>query len=399
MHLEALRALQTPVGQAALLAAGEAQPKEPDFLPLVQQLARRFPEAVARAAVEQAILRRRAREKFPRAGVMYFERSALEQATPEAVAAHRARRFQGSPMVFDLGCGLGADAMALAAMAPVVAVDRDSLRLALLRANAEALGRQGQIHLIRADLHALPLQFPPGSAAFFDPERRDDGRRIHRVQDYHPPLSLLNVWLPLLSGLAVKVSPAVRRAELEGLDCEREFISLRGSLKEATLWFGRFKSADQRATLLPGPHTLTGPEGPPLPIEPPRRYIYEPDPAVLRAGLVHKLGAHIGAAQIDPTIAILTCDRLINTPFARAYRLVEALPFGLKRLRRALRQRDIGQATLKKRGSPVDVDVFLRKLRLSGEGQATVLLTRAAGKRVALILEPLTGPESDERPS
>jgi hypothetical protein len=59
----------------------------------------------------------------------------------------------------------------------------------------------------------------------------------------------------------------------------------------------------------------------------------------------------------------------------------------VKRLRAALRSRNVGRLTVKKRGSAVEPDGLRRALRLSGTGEATVVLTRVAGGHVALIVE------------
>ncbi len=75
----------------------------------------------------------------------------------------------------------------------------------------------------------------------------------------------------------------------------------------------------------------------------PQAYLYEPDPSVLRAGLVRTLGLQLEAAQLDPDIAYLTSDRLVETPFAKAYQVEDWLPFNLKRLRSLLR-RERGRA-------------------------------------------------------
>ncbi len=387
---DSLRQLLTPLGQQALEAAARLAPQEAEFLAVAQRLERVYPPGLARAAVEQAILRRRAAAKFPAAGRMYFTREALEQASSAAVAGHRAGRFAGLRRVFDLGCGIGGDALALAGQAPVVAVDRDPLRLALLAANADVLGLGGRLQPVQADVRRPGWRFPPESGGFFDPTRRHHGRRVRSPEDYEPPLTTALAWLPGLVGLAVKVSPAVPAEALRGLDCEVEFVSLDGELKEATLWFGGFKTAGRRATLLPGPHTLVAERDLELRAGPPRAIIYEPDPAVMRAGLVRPLGAWLGADQLDPSIAYLTADRLTPTPFARAYRLIEAMPFSLKRLREALRARGVGQVTLKKRGSAVDVEDLAHRLRLRGEAAAVVILTRVQGLPVALIVEPVS---------
>jgi hypothetical protein len=67
--------------------------------------------------------------------------------------------------------------------------------------------------------------------------------------------------------------------------------------------------------------------------------VYEPDAAVIRAGLVGAVAAIVGGALLDPRIAYVTGE-LVPTPFARAYRVVEEVPFREKALRAALRERE-----------------------------------------------------------
>ena len=385
-----LRRLLTPLGRQALEEAMARKPDEADFLPAFQALARRFPEEVARAAVDQAILRRKAASKFTSADQMYFTRVALEQSTAGAVARHRAQRFAGSSLIFDLGCGIGGDSLALARMAPVVAVDHRHLRLVLLAANAEVLDLKDRVMPLLMDINFPAWRIPARASAFFDPDRRDLRRRIRRVTSYRPSIEKVLAWLPDLHGLAVKVSPAVDRKDIAQYDCEVEFVSLHGELKEATLWFAGFRSTGSRATLLPGPHTLLRGDENPVRICSPGAYLYEPDPAVLRAGLVRTLAHQLQAAQIDETIAYLTSDQLVDTPFARRFRVSEVLPFGLKRLRHRLRAMGVGRVTIKKRGSPVDVKDFARRLKLEGGDEAIVILTRAQSKPIMIIVEEAT---------
>jgi hypothetical protein len=389
--------LQTDRGREALAAAEAQSPTDAGYLSIVQQLSRRFPERLARAAVEQAILRRRATVKFSRAGEMLFERAALEQASIEVVSIHRAERLAGYPTLFDLGCGLGGDSLALARKASVVSIDNDRVRLLLLAANARSMGLAGVIHPVQADLTSPAWRFPSRSAAFFDPSRRISGRRVFSVSRYEPPLEIISGWLPRLDGLAVKVSPGVDLNELRRYTCEVEFISFGGELKEACLWFGSLRRGDRRATVLPGPHTLVASSKPEAEIAPPLSFLYEPDPAVLRAGLVGELGARLRARQIDPTIAYLTSDILAGTPFARAYRIVEVLPANLRSLRDALHGLGVGRLTLKKRGSAVDVEDYIRRLHLQGEHEATLILTRAEGRKVGLLVEAVDDGGSPSR--
>ena len=129
-----------------------------------------------------------------------------------------------------------------------------------------------------------------------------------------------------------------------------------------------------------------------MPLAPPLSYLYEPDPAVIRAHVIGQLAGQLGAAQIDREIAYLTADHAIDTPFARCWRVIEWLPWNLKRLRVRLRALDAGAVTVKKRGSPLDTDTLARQLSSAGSRALVVVLTRVADQPAALICEgPVRG--------
>lgn len=377
----------TPEGQR-LLAETAATPITPQNHVQIASRLRRKTEHAA-AVLETAVLRQRAAAKFSRAAQMYFSREGLEQASSEIVAAYRARRFArlGCRWVADLGCGVGGDAISLAASAHVIGVDRDGLRLALARENARAYGRGARVHPVQADLRQTPPL--PVDACFFDPARRDaQGRRIYSVHDYRPPLSLIDAWRARMPA-GVKISPGVDYAQTPP-DAELEFISLKGAVKDGVLWFGDVRTgARRRATLLPGEHTLTDNDLPEtaVPVTPPRAYLYEPDNAVIRAHLVEALAARLDASQIDHQIAYLTAERAQETPFARYWKVLDAFPFQLKRLRAYLRDRDVGRVTIKKRGSPLEPEELERRLRLSGSEERVLFLTQGRGEPIVIVGE------------
>jgi hypothetical protein len=103
---------------------------------------------------------------------------------------------------------------------------------------------------------------------------------------------------------------------------------------------------------------------------------------------VTTLAAQLGAHQLDPDIAYLTSDRLTPTPFARAFVLEAAMPFSQKRLREKLRAMNVGNVTVKKRGSPLDPETFARSLKLKGDEERIVFLTHVNGKPWMLIGKP-----------
>src|SRR5262249_8176252 len=158
---------------------------------------------------------------------------------------------------------------------------------------------------------------------------------------------------------------------------EVEFVSLDGELKECVLWAGPLCQVARRATLLPGEHTLSTdtPVAWP-PVGQPRAWLYDPDPAVVRAGLVGELARRLDAHPLDPHIGCLTGDVRHDTPFARVYAIEAALPYHLRRLQDYLRQHHVGRVQVRRRGSAIDPAELERKLKLSGEDFRTLLLTQ-----------------------
>ena len=382
--------LLSPSGQEGLQAATALVPRESDFLIHFQSLSRRFPPDLARAALEVAILRREAAIKFPFADKLFLTRQALEQSSSFEVSSYRAERFRQFPYIADLGCSVGGDTFALAQVAPTIGLDVDLLRLSMASANLLALGLSPDTQLIRSNL-IDPLPFKTESVGlFFDPARRMGDHQFFSVQQYQPPLSIIRDWLTHFPSLGVKISPGVDIAELNEYEAEVEFISLHGELKEAVLWFGSLKSAFRRATVLPGPYQLVAhlPRRVPLPparISNPGSFLYEPDPAVIRSGLVTTLADMLDASQVDPEIAYLTSGTNSPTPFARVWRIEDWFPFQLKRLRTYLRQHHIGHVTVKKRGSPIEPDFLIHQLRLKGDQECILVLTHLRGEPIVII--------------
>ncbi len=396
MDLDSLAWLQSPPGQTLLAELVGREIADADVLGELTRLRRSYTPEQASAAVALALLRRRAAAKFPAAGRMFFTRESLEQASAAPVAAHRAVRMAPYGQVADLCCGVGGDALALAdAGALVLAVDRDELRLALAAANAAALGLSERICFIPRDLLA---EAPPlAEAIFCDPGRRAGGRRRFHVDEYEPPLAHILAWRTHTPALAVKLSPGVDVAELPGGEVELEFVSLNGELKEAALWCGPLAGTRRRATLLRHGvngqiHTYTMvsnlPTSPSSLILPPSSFLYEPDPAVIRAGLVTDLAEQIGADQLDPHIAYLTSADRVATPFARVWPVISWQPFSLKRLRASLRELGGGPVTVKKRGSPLDTDALARQLSGGGPRPLVVVLTQHLDRPISIICGP-----------
>ncbi|MFI7073813.1 THUMP-like domain-containing protein [Micromonospora sediminicola] len=406
MDLDQLTALRTPEGSAALAAAARVAGGDPLAAAAALRSAG-IPGGLAAAALTQAELRRRAAGKFGAvAAGMFLTRPGLEQATRRAVADRRAARLRaaGVTTLADLGCGLGADALAAArAGIRVYAVEADPVTAAMAAANAEAAGLADLVTVECGDATTFDVSRVDG--AFCDPARRraGTGRRIFDPNAYSPPWDFVVGLAERVPRTVVKVAPGLDHALIPA-GAEAEWVSVDGDLVEAALWCGELADVPRRATVLrekEGPpvnasgrgrapsYHLTGTGAVDAAVGPVRPFLYDPDPAVVRAHLVAELAADLDATLADPSIAYLYADAARLTPYARCLEVTDVLPFSLKRLRALLRERRVGRVEILKRGSALEPEKLRRDLRLAGDAAASLVLTRVAGAPTVLICRPV----------
>lgn len=359
-----------------------------------------FDADLVAAALTQSRLRAKAHAKLGEfADGMLFTPAGLEQATRLVVAARHSRRYMsaGVQHVADLTSGLGADAMAFAAMGlRVLAVDSDETTAALatvnLRAFPEAVVRHG-------DGLAVDLAAEGVDGVYADPARRTSGgSRVFDPAAYAPPLDAVLALRERVPALGLKLGPGVPHSALPE-DAEAQWVSVDGDVVELGLWFGPLApdGPGRSALLLGGAggaavlRAGTQEEHAHRPVGAVGAYLYEPDGAVIRAGLVAEVAAEVQGRLVDRTIAYVTSDALHATPYATAYRVLDQMPFGLKRLRAYLRERGVGSLTIKKRGTAVVPEQLRRQLDLRGPATSTVVLTRVAGQQQVLVVEPVGG--------
>lgn len=377
---------------AAMRALDASQP-----LTVQERLRTEFPASMCRAALATIELRSRAQEKFSRATQMFFDREGLEMATREEVASYRAQRFSRCDTVLDLCCGIGGDTLALATQSRVIAVDENHLRLEMARMNGAAMGIDAdRILFACADAAVFSAR---ADAAFVDPARRQSGQRVRAVEAYHPPLSSLEELRRRIPLVAVKMAPGIRTQELP-TDAEVEFISSAGQCREALVSFKPLARVRRRATVLPGPHCLEedAANSAVADADAPGAYLHDPDPSVVRAGLVDRLATHLDAWKLDQGMAYLTSDTGTVSPFAQLFRVLWDIPFNLKNLKQRLSHYGMRAEEIKKRHFPIEPEEMRRLLGVKPRRRSvddslravTLVLTRIAQRPHAFVCERVT---------
>ncbi len=331
------------------------------------------------AVVETAALRRRAVEKLgPPAANWLLTEESLQQATPGAVARHRADRLR-LVGVHDLTCSVGADLAALirARSGPaVVGSDLDPIRLAMARWNLGAAGLPAP--LFRADALTRTTR---GLLGYADPARRDtSGRRITTADTIPSVVDLDRVHAdrpPVL-----RLPPGIDYQGL-GRPGETEIVSLDGSVREAVLWPAELAGPSRRATMLrtdfPA-ETVTSDDPDDCPVQGVGDLIVEPDGAVIRAGLVRHWGARHRLGQLDAHLAYLTGPTA--PPGHRGFRVHDEAAYSERTVADWIRRDGVGTVEIKQRGTaliPDDLRARLRKVMSRDTRRAATLIVARIG--------------------
>jgi hypothetical protein len=373
---------------------------ETDVVSLVSKLrSEGHDPATVAAVLTQAKLRKRAAAKFGEfASQMLFTEAGLEQASRLKVAALHAGRFRaaGIKQVADLGCGIGAESMAFASLGlEVKAFEIDEVTAAVATYNLAPF-ENATVEI--ADVEKLDLSV--FEALYFDPARRElHGPKKSSTQRHFDPANFSPNYNFVLEQAktkptGIKLGPGHDKKQIP-VGCEAQWISVDGDLVELGLWFGKLaRESVARSALLissSGQHEINSAEteSPYADLAEIGEYVYEPDNALIRSGLIADFAKPLGLTLISPEIAYLSSNQEISSPWLKGYKIIDNLVFDRKKLKAYVRENNIGILEIKKRGSDVSPEELRKQLSPKGEGAATLIVTRVGDAHRVLVAKPI----------
>lgn len=402
-----------PLFGAEVERALGSMPENEHGLRALTQFREKLGDELGRRAARLRELRIRSKSKFPAGWLPFLTPMGLEQSTPCAVARVRARRIGervGAAWTWDATCGIGADAVALRELGiPVAASDRDPEAIGCARANL-LRGTGPTAVVARADAAHSPIR---ADYVLVDPDRRAGGRRSLDPERWSPSLATALAVARGHRGACIKLPPAFdvdlagelpgRWSEvLDGLAHSWHWVSRRGELCEVSLWTGDLaQTATPRTREASIAHESGREEC--LSGEPERigaltdeqlgriAWLAEPDPSVIRSGLLGLLAREQGMAPIAPRSAYLGGASRASTPFLRSWRVLGRATLDARKVRALLRKHDVGPLTVKKRGHPDSADVLAKRLRGKGSRRGLLAVARLERGHIAFLLEPAEG--------
>ncbi len=365
-------------------------------LKIAKLLRKSMPASRAALVMEQAQLRLRGLRKFPRAESMFFTGRSLEQSSSALIADYKALRFAGCENVADICCGVGGDLLSLARRANrVTGVDRDPIAALFAQNNAAVNGLEN-VQLECASFGGFDVSGFDG--LHFDPDRRV-GKRTTLTNHFQPALSeILDVLNPSEQLVGIKIAPGSAMSEKIPWPVEREWIGDSRECKQQVIWVGPGISRDAiRCTVIakdaaqasfcisrknaycppPPRSTYLGP------------YIYEAHATVLAAGLLFEVADHYRLKTLGPGVSWLNSKNVLRgvEPILKGYRVRNVFTVGLKSLAAELRDLDVGELVVKKRGVDQVLVDNISRLKLTGSKKAILMVTRHGRHRRAILVE------------
>lgn len=339
-----------------------------------------YPDDLVRAALSLHEARSKAAGLLPEAEKLWLTRTGLEQSTSWEVARHKARRFPAGSTVCDLCCGIGVDASAIAVACRVNAFDLSPAMVLRTLWNSELWNVRAQLEASIADVAADDWS---GKLVHADPDRRgQQDRPTKRLELYQPGLEWMQRLVQTASGGAIKISPASNfQQKFPGT--EIELISLHGECREATVWFGSLAGSDAfRATVLPTGETISAD---PLSAwtnvaAEPGTFFFDPDPALVRSGLVDVFAEQQNLQRLDREEEYLTGDSIPASAFVTAFEVEAVLPNSPKELRRHLRDKPSRYYEVKCRHIPTNADTLRRQLPTGDAEPRVIIVCRISGR-------------------
>lgn len=367
----------------------------------------------------------RLRHKVPRwaetPGILFPPRIALEQCSSASAAEYKAdivRRLlppDERDSMIDLTGGMGVDFSHLAPLfAQAIYVERQAEIAATARHNLPLLGiRHADCQL--GDGIAL-LQSHPEEAfslVYLDPARRDaHGGKTVLIEECEPNIAAhLSLLLQRGHIVVAKLSPmlditraiALLNSQQRGCVREVHVYAVGGECKDLVLVLdGRQCSPEPRIFCAEGSRGFSF-----LPSEEAEvvsemastlgEYLYEPGPAVLKAGAFRSVGQRYGLQKLHPNSHLYTADAHVEAFPGRAFRIVEVYGFSKSELRRlssalcaasaaAGRKAAHPAANLAVRNFPESVATLRARLKIrEGGGHYLFATTRADGSKCLIL--------------
>lgn len=334
--------------------------------------------------VDQILSRRKAKSKLPdwldQPGVIFPPPLSLEQCSSPETAEYKSQLMSGK-MLVDLTGGMGVDTLAMSReFDHTTYVEHSEWLCDVFQHNHPLLGN-GAIEVINASAEDYLSRFESRGHFFIDPARRDVSKKqVFHFENCSPNvLELLPLFQSRADLLLIKAAPMIDiTLGLKQLQHVHQIhvVSVKNEVKEV-LFLLDFKEISEpliKCVNLRSEHpafsfTLSGEKDLEVTFSSVKKYLYDPNSAILKAGAFKSLTSIYDVDKLAPNTHLYTSDQLIEGFPGRVFEVV-ASDVGKKELGKHLPEM---KANVVNKNYPIKPEELKKKLRLKDGGDWFVM--------------------------
>lgn len=364
--------------------------------------ARRYQGIDIPFVVEQIEARKRLKTKLPEwyenAELVMGGRVPAEQCSSEATARYKRSIIEGKSLC-DMTGGMGVDFWYMSeGMDTAIYTERNEELCEIAQHNFQVLkdGKHPKVEVRQGDGQKLPI--PSADIIYLDPARRaGDGSRVYAMEDCEPNIvEWQDELLEHAKMVLVKLSPMVDIKDvLRKLKGVREvhIVGVKNECKEVLIKMEVHEKHEHDGVTLCCVDFLTDKKMEyafslsdemeiSLTDGGVKRYLYEPDVTLMKAGAFGSLCKRFPIQQLDMDTHLMTSDEWIPDFPGRIFEVGEVLPFSSKLLKRI--KKEMPQANIAVRNFVMTADELRKRTGIKDGGE--VYLFGAKVKDVGQML-------------
>lgn len=324
-------------------------------------------------------------------------RLAMEQCSSELTARYKASLVAGGTMT-DLTGGLGIDSYFLAQrFAQATYVERQTALCEAARHNFTQLG--AAISVVEAEAEHYLQTMASVDFIYLDPARRDGaGRKTVALADCSPDVAALQqTLLAKADTVMVKLSPMLDIAlALRSVQqvAEVHVVAVDNECKELLLlmkrdFTGQTTMVVTALTSRGEQQTLRMPMDEEADAQPPYAaqigaFLYEPNVAVLKAGLFKSIATHYDVEKLAVSSHLYTSDTLCSEFLGRQFAVQAVIPFSKKAM--ASLAKSYPKANLTVRNFPLTVAELRQRSKIADGGNTYLFATTLHNEQRVIVV-------------
>lgn len=347
-----------------------------------------FDKITIQELAEQIEAKKKAQYKLPTwfntNSIYYPNKLNIEQTSSEITANYKANIVKGETII-DLTGGFGVDALTFSNnFNQVTHCEIDQRLSAIAQYNFRALNLKNIQTVNQDGISYLKEKQQQFDWIYIDPSRRHDVKgKVFLLEDCEPNVpENLNTLFVYSDKIMIKVSPMLDiTSAISELKFVKEIhvVAVQNEVKELLfLLENGYKDKVEIKTVNIKKDTSETFESVwlqnniPAQLSEPLTYLYEPNSAVLKAGLFNEVSNQLNIFKLNINSHLYTSNNLVDFP-GRHFKIIHTIPYNLKQIKKILTSK---KANITTRNFPESVARIRKKTKLTEGGNEYLFFTK-----------------------